>query len=316
MTKSIGGYFELECGNASPYHDNAVALNSARNALRYVIRAYNIREIYAPIYTCPVVWDAILAENCKIIPYDIDNSFMPIGDIPSDAFVLYNNYFGICGTNVMKMAKKYKNLILDNAQAFYAPNCAMASIYSPRKFFGLPDGGLVLCDRRLELDFETSVSYDLCSHLLKRIDIGANGGYSDFQNNDEALIGRPIQKMSGLTHALMGNIDYEFSRRRRQENFMTLHNSLGNDNQIKINLSSDDVPMVYPYRTSDNTLRNRLIENKIFVARYWPPRGDGCMQSDAAQSMANTIIPLPIDHRYDENDMTRILSVIFGGANV
>ena len=115
----------------------------------------------------------------------------------------------------------------------------MASIYSPRKFFGLPDGGLVLCDRRLELDFETSVSYDLCSHLLKRIDIGANGGYSDFQNNDEALIGRPIQKMSGLTHALMGNIDYEFSRRRRQENFMTLHNSLGNDNQIKINLSSD-----------------------------------------------------------------------------
>ena len=311
MAKPIGGYFELECGKMPLYHDNAVLLNSARNALRYIIRVYNIQEMFIPYYTCPVVWDAISAEDCKIIPYDIDDNFMPIGEIPVDAFVLYNNYFGVCGANVEKMAAKYKKLIIDNAQAFFVPHATLATIYSPRKFFGLPDGGIALCERRLSTGFEKSVSYDLCSHLLKRLDLGANAGYADFQTNDSALKNREIQAMSHLTIALMGNIDYDFTRQRRLENFMTLHSVLGQQNQIKIALSDDDVPMVYPYRTNDSELRNRLIQNQIFVARYWPsePNSD-CMSSVPAQSMADTIIPLPIDQRYDENDMKRILEVI------
>ena len=311
MAKPIGGYFELECGKMPQYHDNAVLLNSARNALRYIIRVYNIQEMFISYYTCPVVWDAISAEDCKIIPYDIDDNFMPIGEIPVDAFVLYNNYFCVCGANVEKMAAKYKKLIIDNAQAFFVPHATLATIYSPRKFFGLPDGGIALCELRLSTGFEKSVSYDLCSHLLKRLDLGANAGYADFQTNDSSLKNREIQAMSHLTIALMGNIDYDFARQRRLENFMTLHSVLGQQNQIKIALSDDDVPMVYPFRTDDATLRARLIENQIFIAKYWPsePNSD-CMSSVPAQSMADTIIPLPIDQRYDENDMKRILEVV------
>lgn len=308
--REIGGYFDLECGHNTLYHNDAVALNSARNALRYIIRAYNIRAIYAPFYTCPVVWDAIMAENCEIIPYDIDDNFMPMGDIPGDAFVLYNNYFGVCGNNVVTLSKQYQNLIVDNAQAFYTKNRGLASIYSPRKFFGLPDGGFAICDKRLPDAFETSVSYDLCTHLLKRIDMGANAGYPDFQKNDGALIGRPIQNMSNLTTRLMGNIDYDFVRRVRMENFEQLHNALAGKNRIQINMAADDVPMVYPFRTDDRALRSRLIENKIFVAKYWPKEDNGCMDSVPAETMANTIVPLPIDQRYDADDMKRIVEVI------
>lgn len=308
--KEIGGYFELECGHNTAYHENTVALNSGRNALRYVIRIYDIHTIYAPIYTCPVVWDAITAANCEIIPYDVDDNFMPIGNIPSDAFILYNNYFGICGNNTEMLSQKYKNLIIDNAQAFYVKNKGLASIYSPRKFFGLPDGGLVVCDKHLPNDFETAISYDLCSHLLKRLDLGANAGYPDFQQNDSALIGRPIKKMSKLTHALMGNLDYDFVRKQRIKNFDILHSALVEHNKININIAKDDVPMVYPFRTDDQTLRSRLIDNKIFVAKYWPKEENGCMGSALAENMANTIIPLPIDQRYGYDDMHRILEVI------
>lgn len=308
--KEIGGYFSLECGHTASYHKNAVALNSARNALRYVIRTYNITEMYVPIYTCPVVWDSISAENCEIIPYDVDDNFIPIGDISSDAFILYNNYFGICGNNIDILSKKYKNLVIDNAQSFYQPHCGLASIYSPRKFFGLPDGGLVICDKKLNDEFETAVSYDLCSHLLKRIDLGAQAGYIDFQKNDDALINRPVQKMSNLTVTLMGNIDYNSVRQQRLKNFAFLHATLKDKNELNIDLTDDDVPMVYPFKTKDKDLRVKLIQNKIFVAKYWPAEENGCMKSAAAQTLADTITALPIDQRYDESDMQRILEVI------
>ena len=310
--KEIGGYFSLECGSAVAYHKDAVGLNSCRNALRYVIRAYNITELYAPIYTCPVVWDAISAENCKIIPYDIGDDFLPDCDMPEDAFVLYNNYFGVNGENVKLMAQRYKNLIVDNAQGFYLPYCGLASIYSPRKFFGLPDGGLVICNKHLSDELDTSVSYDKCLHLLKRIDLGANAGYADFQANDESLIGQPIQKISKLTSALMGNIDYEKVKQQRLKNFAVLHNALADKNEMNISLSSVDVPLVYPFKTKDINLRSKLIQNQIFVAKYWPAEESGCMKSTAAQTLAETITALPIDQRYDESDMQRILGVING----
>lgn len=310
--KEIGGYFGLECGCASTYHKEAIVLNSCRNALRYVIRTYNITEMYVPIYTCPVVWDAILAENCKIIPYDIGDDFLPVYDVSDDAFVLYNNYFGINGKNVGMMARKYKNLIVDNAQSFYHPHYGLASIYSPRKFFGLPDGGLVVCDKHLRDDLDISVSYDKCIHLLKRIDLGANAGYADFQANDESLVGLPIQQMSKLTATLMGNIDYEKVKQQRLKNFAVLHGVLKNKNEIDINLSSEDVPMVYPLKTEDTNLRTKLINNQIFVAKYWTAAENGCMKSNVAQTLAGTITTLPVDQRYDEFDMQRILEVING----
>lgn len=311
LSKEIGGYFSLECGHTPLYHQNGIMLNSARNALRYIIKAYNIKEIAVPYYTCPVVWQAIQIEGCRIIPYDIDDKFLPQQEFSSEIFILYNNYFGICDKNVRILAGKYKKLIVDNAQAFYTKQQGIASFYSPRKFFGLPDGGIVLCDKESKEQFEVSTSYNLCSHLLKRHDLGAESGYKDFQQNDNALIGQPIQYISSLTHALMGNIDYERAKIKRLENFCCLHQALKKKNGLSINLSDDDVPMIYPFKTDDLSLRQRLIQNKIFVAKYWPKEENcDCMSSFSAQHLADTIIPLPIDQRYDVEDMQYIIQRI------
>lgn len=311
LSKEIGGYFSLECGHTPLYHQNGIMLNSARNALRYIIKAYNIKEIAVPYYTCPVVWQAIQIEGCRIIPYDIDDKFLPQQEFSNEIFILYNNYFGICHKNIDYLAQKYKNLIIDNAQAFYAAKQGIASFYSPRKFFGLPDGGIAICDKVYEENFETAVSYNLCSHLLKRLDLGAQSGYKDFQQNEDSFIEQPIQYMSLLTRSLMGNIDYERAKIKRLENFCCLHQALKKKNGLSINLSDDDVPMIYPFKTDDLSLRQKLIQNKIFVAKYWPKEeNNACMASIRAQTLADTIIPLPIDQRYDVEDMKHILSVI------
>ena len=307
---AIGGYFGLDKTHGC-FAIDGVAVNSARNALRYIIRAYSIKAMWVPYYTCPVVWDALRSENIDMHFYSINENLFPI--IPStskNAFMLANNYFGIYGNNVQKLSHIYPNLIVDNAQAFYAPRVSFADFSSPRKFFGLPDGGIARCDAIVSENLQISVSWDRCLHLLKRADCGATAGYSDFVDNDEALIGRPVEYMSNLTKQMLGNIDYYGARKIRLQNFEYLHKHLGNINLLQIDMADTDVPMVYPFMTNDSGIRQRLIQNKIFVAKYWPGIEQECCQDSFELKLQNTLIPLPIDQRYDIHDMQRILEVI------
>jgi len=57
---AIGGYFELEtCISETLYHDNAIAVNSCRNALEYILVANDYNKIYIPYYTCDVTLQPI-----------------------------------------------------------------------------------------------------------------------------------------------------------------------------------------------------------------------------------------------------------------
>ena len=93
--KDIGGYIEFSFDKGKAYHYNAIALNLARNCLRYVIETYKIKEIYVPTYTCPVIWQAIEKSNCRIKFYNINEHFLPECEFSTNDFVLYTNYFGI-----------------------------------------------------------------------------------------------------------------------------------------------------------------------------------------------------------------------------
>ncbi len=304
--KEIGGYFELELGKKrNVIQDGAIALNCARNALRYVIEAYNIKEIYIPFYTCPVVWQSIKKHDCKIKFYHLDNNFMPTVDFPIDAFVLYTNYFGICARNVKKLAEKYENLIVDNAQAFYMPKYGIASFNSIRKFFGVPDGSILYCDKKLNVELPKDTSYQRFSHLLKRIDETAQFGYQDFCENDDSLIGSEIKDISNLTKAIFETIDIESARKKRLENFEFLHEILKDSNRLNIDLDKDDVPMVYPY-LNDGMKRKKLIDNKIYVAYYW----GSIAKEQPEYDFQENLIPLPIDHRYSREDLRIIVDVL------
>lgn len=306
MNKEIGGYFGLELNMQYDYFTDGIGLNCARNCLRYIIRVYNIKEIYVPFYTCPVVWQAIKKEHCNIKFYHIDKYFMPVEEFPDDAYILYTNYFGICAKNVKILAGKYKNLVVDNAQAFYMPQYGIASFNSLRKFFGVPDGAILSCDKKLDEKFQIDESYDRALHLLKRIDVNAHFGYQDFCENENKLNDEPIKFISNLTKSIFNSIDVNKVKQKRLENFQFLSDALSKNNEMKIVLDENDVPLVYPYMTTKENLRKKLINNKIYVATYWNPQPETMPES----LFQRYIIPLPIDQRYSKVDMQRILEVI------
>lgn len=314
----IGGYFELEFPERRGFpHDDGVLLNSGRNALEYVLLALgNVSNVWVPFYTCDVVLEPMLKLGIPYRFYHI-NQNLELDKLPSlesGEYLIYTNYFGIKDEYVRELAYYYESqLIVDNAQAWFAkPIDGVNTIYSPRKYVGVPDGGVAYCVNYIdEKIFEQDVSYERCSHLLKRIDLGPSEGYSDFKSNSNKLEGTPIKRMSRLTHRLLSAIDFEAVKNQRMKNFKHLHECLGDVNLFP--MPSDEsfaCPMVYLYQTNDSSLRKKLIEKDVFVATYWPNVYEWCKPEDWEFILADSVAYIPIDQRYDINDMAYIISVL------
>ena len=310
MSKEIGGYIELELIDGKHYHNNAIRLNSARSCLRHVIRAYNIKKLYTPYYTCPEVWTSIESEKCEIKFYNIDQSFMPVQEFNENDFILYTNYFGINSNNVKKLTAKYKNIIVDNVQGFFSKPSGIASIYSSRKFFGVPDGGYLICNKSINDVFEISTSYQRFSHLIKRIDGGSNFGYKDFQDNEDDLGRGNIKQMSNLTDRMLRSVNYESVKKIRIQNFNYLNEHLKQKNEYIIDKVEDDVPMFYPFVFKDDNLRNRLVENFIYVQCFWKNIQSRVKLDTRELYLQKYLFPLFVDQRYNVADMERMINII------
>lgn len=310
----IGGYFSLELSKGEEYHKNAIRLNTGRNCLEYILKARGYKKVYLPYYTCGVVLEPFEKLGIPYEFYHIDINF-EIRDkftLKEGEALLYVNYYGLKQRYVELLAEKIgERLIIDNTQAFYAmPIAGVDTFYTCRKFFGVPDGAYLYTEKKLDTEFEQDLSYDRMTFLVKRIDLGAEAGYSEFQKLTKSLVRQPIKRMSNLTQRLMQGVDYTRIAQQRRANYIQIQSVLGKSNALSLSLEKDAVPMVFPYLTPVKGLRERLIENKVFVARYWPNVMEWTMKNDIEYLLAYQMQPLPIDQRYDMEDMNRIIHTI------
>lgn len=314
---AIGGYFELELqSNPSYVFKNLIHLNSGRNALEYILKVRNYKLIYIPYFSCEVLLEPIKKLNIDYKFYDIDDNLNPIFDydiLDSKTCIFLINYFGINSKEIESICLYNKNIIVDNAQALFAdPIKGIDTIYSPRKFIGIPDGGLVSTNKKIKDKLATDISINRFSHLIKRIDLSPEEGYQDFINSNNSIKDQPLLMMSKLSHSIMKSLDFDEIKALRIKNYKILHKSLKDRNDLKgIDLKTNDVPMVYPYRLKRaNELRKVLIENRIFVPIYWPNVLKWCSTKFNSYQLTNEILALPIDQRYDKKQMEVIINLI------
>lgn len=314
--KPIGGYFELELPNISNFpQKDGIFVNSGRNALELVLNSIrNIQNIYIPYFTCDVVLEPLEKLNIQYTFYNIDENLElpPNICLNNNEYLLYTNYFGIKDNYIKKLSQKYGDkLIVDNAQALYAEPTANC-IYSPRKFVGIPDGGIAYCNKENDIaSYARDYSADRCEHLLIRHDKEASEGYMAFKGNSAKLKSQTIKQMSNLTIRLIDSIDFNFIKEKRINNFNHIHKYLKESNLLDVdNFGEYACPMIYPYYTDDKTLKQKLISNKIFVATYWPNVFEWCKFDSLEYNLSEHIIAIPIDQRYGIEDMNRIIKEI------
>lgn len=308
--RPIGGYFELELPVFQEFHGHAIALNSGRSCLEYLLRCRNYKKVYVPYFTCDTVIEPISRLGIVHEFYHIDRNYRII-DLPhlnEDEALLYTNYWGLQQNYCEILVSLYgKHLILDYTQAFYCkPICGIDTFYSCRKYFGVPDGGYLYTDTKVEMDLQQDESYMRMDSLLKRIDLSPEDGYEDFRRVSLMFHGMSIKKMSKFTKRMMNSIDNNRVAWQRIENYNYLRRNLGGSE-----LNYGDIPMVFPYFSElGSSLREYLISNKVFVARYWPNVTEWCTDESEEYWMTNHLLPLPIDQRYGRTDMQRIVMLI------
>ena len=306
----IGGYFSLELPYYPEYHAEAIALNSGRFALEYILRCRQYNKVYVPYFTCDSVLEPILKLGLPYEFYHIDKEYRITDEIAlaDGEALIYTNYWGLQDNYCKVLATKYgKQLILDYTQAFYSkPIAGIDTAYSCRKFFGVPDGGYLYTDAKADFVIEQDESYTRMDSLIKRIDLSPEAGYNDFRRVSEEFKTANIRYMSKLTKRMMQGIDYEIVAQQRRDNYNILRKHLGGKE-----LKTGEAPMIFPYKSEQGQdLRKKLIIEKIFVAKYWPNVDEWAGNEATETWMSNHILPIPIDQRCTEQDMERIVKLI------
>lgn len=314
--KPVGGYFELELSKGPyAYHEVPYTFKSGRSALHYILRICKPAVVYVPFYTCNALLQSFEAAGVAFRLYTIDENLEPITlpVLANDEYFLYINYFGLKEATVSKLSVMYNDrLIVDCTQAFFTKGNGKSWFFnSCRKFFGVPDGAYLYPPNHIQVEvIESRNEVYTVEHLIKRFNGHTREGYEAFKEN-ENLCGPEVTGMSVLSQHLLSNINYSEVMARRRANYKCLHHLFKNQNQLSIFIEEESVPMVYPLITEHQIDRNVLYEGGFYIPTFWAEvKVGGDSEFKTERKMAERLLPLPIDHRYNEADMQRMAAAI------
>ena len=261
-----------------------IKLNTARNCLRYLIKAYNIGTLHVPYYMCPSVKNILKKEIVDVKYYHIDGKFMPTEKFKSSSFILYPNYFGICTNNVRILEKQYRNLIVDDTHSFYSKPMGLASFNSLRKFFqmqyGIMDGAYLYTEKTLERPFRTAEDYEIYEEMTDERII----------KNEQRLDNELIMYISKTTEKIMGEINFEQEKITRLNNYYKYEKLFKDTNELSFSIDTNEYPFVYPYFTHDEEKGTELIKKGLRIYRYW----NGLPSIFDENEFYKYLIPIPL----------------------
>jgi hypothetical protein len=316
MNEAIGGYPELELPAPKPFlHDDGALLNSARNAFRLVLEVLKPKRVYIPAYQCSSMRQPLEQTGTPFITYGVNQRLEPATTLQPlmDEIAVIVNYFGLnYNLDIAADSAPGGQFLIDNAQAYFArpPKDAFA-IYSPRKFFGVPDGGVLHGFGKSSMpSLPQGISLGRVSHLLGRIDCNPELFYNDFRASSANLAQEAPLAMSKLTRRLLSSINYSEVAEQRRDNFAFLHDQLSSTNGLQVTLRDRAVPLVYPYLATRSGLREHLISHKVYVAKYWPETVANLRDDSFESSLLSNLAPLPIDHRYGCSEMQIVARLV------
>jgi hypothetical protein len=310
--REIGGYIEFEQCYKTMLHESAKKLNCGRNCLAYLIKVRGITSIALPFFLCESIKNICKKYNVNIRYYDLNDSLMPKDLIlKNDEWLYVVNYYGqIDSIQVKSLSLRYKHIIVDYAHAYFdMPIEGVDSIYTCRKFFGVPDGAFLYTDSDLLEPIECDESFERMHFLLGRYERSASEFYNEYIENNRIFTTQPIKCMSKLTQNLLRNIDYERVKMVRTENYTYLASRLHDFNLLDIH--KVEGAFAYPLMLKEaQKVRNHLIQNKIYIPVLWPNVINDVDEESYECQLAKNILPLPCDQRYGIEEMEYMVELI------
>lgn len=308
---TIGAHFSalaVEHNHAPP---GRYGYDSARSCLFALVSARTPTTVHLPNYLCAAVRRTVEAAGCEVRPYEIGPDFRARGvEVKPGEMLILVNYFGLCASAVAAQlsAAPRDAVVVDNSQAFFeAPSNAFATIYSPRKFLPVPDGGFIETDAKLHQDQpDEAATLDRFAYLLGRVGSPPDQTRAKYLASEASLERPSFTAMSELTHRWVSAQDQAAIKTRRRANYQVLAEYFPN-NRLTFDLGTQ-IPLCYPLSVDDGIgLQQRLAGKRVFCPRYWPEVKPA---NAFERALVEGVVFLPIDHRYSTQDMHRVANIV------
>ncbi len=326
MLKLIGGFFALEndkqfCASLiNAWQINtSILMQNARSCLALLIKLKKIKKIWLPAYCCDSIISAL------DIPFDYypldkalkcDLDFLRNYLNPLDA-VFVIDYFGRPqDTQLIEFVSNHpKNCwIEDRAQTLIVDHLNWADyiIYSPRKLFGVADGGILVSEKH-DLP-QVKLSKLQCEHFnqaqtLRALQPDANQlWYPHYQQQEQAM-NVSEQAMSEQSKQILSSINIEKIKKIRQENYHYLAKQFSE--HAFLGLEIDFVPFGFMMKIANVTrVTEKCHQQNLFVARHWINLKSPKNKFKHAHELSEMLMTVPCDQRYDLNDMEQVAKII------
>lgn len=131
-----------------------------------------------------------------------------------------------------------------------------------------------------------------------------------YERHEDAMSRLALKRMSKLTSRMLKNIDYDAALKRRLRNMKLYENVLGSLNDLTV--PNTIAPLVYPLylKGRGDNLRQKLRKKGIVVTRYWASAFSRLSPDSFEDNLATDLIGLPIDQRYNDEDISYVSSTI------
>lgn len=339
--KIMGGEFALQAlpADAKEYLPmfDATWFCSGRAALfhivRHILQSRPTARFFLPDYLCVSVIEAVSEAGARVDFYALDECLRcDVDDLAAKCgegdVVLLINFFG--GIDCSEMIRRIRTVseglwvIVDEVQAFfdmYRSRIGAEADFvftSFRKTLPLPDGSWAMSRHgvlKTPAGHNDFVGYKIAGGLLRQEAFRYLCGDTvllSLSEKGEELLGHAYDaECSGFTRRGIGMMRLESFAAARRRNAAFVLDALADMGILPLlDFASDAVPLFVPVCLPNrDAVRRKLFEKRIFCPVHWP-LGQYGERLKKGREMAAQELSLIIDHRYDLQDMDRMMQTV------
>lgn len=331
-----------------------VYLKSGRNAFKAICnkisKTVEMKRVLFPAYHCETESDPWYEAGWEVIYYPVEKNYtiessklQKFIDKTNPSVLVIQSYFGFeslddkCDKFLKTLKSKGIIIIEDITQSILSDirhECADYYVASFRKFFAIPDGGVLISKSILNigeikqpdqnLTMSAVQAYSLKNEYFetRERDIKEKFRKEYVNLNSLVSINDSLYAMSDFSRKILESVDRENIGTKRKKNFELLVEGLRGIEFVEItrsNLDYNTVPLFLPLLMESSKKRDSL---QLFLAKHdiycpiiWKmsPRIENC--PNESKEIYSRILCFPIDQRYDSDDMQRIIETVIEWKN-
>lgn len=326
--------------------EDYVWLSTGRSSISFAIKTIEERNpqlkrtAVLPPFTCHTVIEPFLNNGYEVVHYPVNEKLETTDELilqcalDHDAsVVLFHRYYGFHTVNNAdklcdELRKRNKFSIEDCTQCLYDGNAKSSADFcvgSIRKWQGTPDGGFTVCregnlnDKPEQTDVTLEQAKVKASYAKYRFLFEHEGEKPAFlqlyREAEDILEAQNVfQRISHTSEQMQSSLDVNYLCERRRKNFMILLEGLKGVDMVHPlfdSIGEDVVPLYFPMLVKDRvSLQAHLVKHSIYAPVVWPKPdciGKICKEAD---DLYQHLLCIPIDQRYGEDDMNRVVETI------